>query len=101
MNESSVKIAIPVRNGDFETAWANASAIRQELESFFGLLRKAIYYNENMPRDLYVTRRLEAKLEAKDNVALVVEAVWVGNDWIREAAEEYINTYIQKTNIGE
>lgn len=97
MNESSVKIVIPVRNGDIETAWTNASDIRQELELFFGRLRTAIYFSENMPRDIYITRRLEAN----DNVALVVEAVWVGNDWIREAVEEYINTYIQKTKIGE
>lgn len=97
MNESSVKITIPVRNGDIETAWANVSDIRQELESFFGRLRSAIYFNENMLRDIYITRRLEAN----DNVTLVVEAVWVGNDWIREAAEEYINTYIQEKHIGE
>lgn len=97
MNESSVKIVIPVRNGDIETAWTNASDIRQELELFFGRLRSAIYFNVNMPRNLYITR----KLEANDNVALVVEAVWVGNDWIHEAVEEYINAYIQKKHIGE
>lgn len=98
MNNSSITVTIPVKNGDIETAYSRASEIRQELESFFKRLTTLVYYNELIPRNLCVMRRLESK----DDIALVVEAVWNSDQsWITAAVDEYIDAYICHHKIGD
>jgi hypothetical protein len=98
MNNASISVTIPVKNGDIETAYLRATWIKQELESFFKRLETLVYYHELMPTNLCVARRLESK----DDIALVVEAVWVSDQsWITVAAQEYIDAYICHHKIGE
>ena len=100
MNNASISVAIPVKNGDIDTAYSHASDIRLELTEFFDGLTTLVYYNELIPKNLCVTRRLESK--DKDDIALVVEAVWDSDQsWITEAVDEYIDAYICHHKIGD